>query len=122
MQASLAEAVGPPGQRRREERRMHVVLICNAGLSSGIMMVKMREVAEPGDTVEAYQQLTVDQKLREADVVLLSPGIRHALQSVRDQVAGLGIPVAVMDMRAYGTMDGAAVYRQARELYREAHE
>ena len=101
---------------------MHIVLVCNAGLSTGLMMVGMRAVAEPGDTVVAYQQVTVDEHLHDADVVLLSPGIRYALGSIREQVAARGVPVEVMDMRAYGAMDGATVYRQAQRLYAEAHE
>ena len=48
------------------------------------------------------------------DVMLLGPQVRF-LESKMKAIAG-GKPVAVIDMQAYGTMNGAKVLEQALKL------
>lgn len=50
----------------------------------------------------------------EADIVLLGPQVRYQKSQV-ESMAG-DVPVAVIDMRDYGTMNGEAVLEKALRL------
>jgi PTS system cellobiose-specific IIB component len=95
---------------------MKVLLVCSSGMSTSLLMNSMRKVAEPGDEVAAVAYSEMDDVADSYDVVLLGPQIRFRLREAEGKLAPKGKPVDVIDMRAYGTMDGAAVVGQARAL------
>ncbi len=98
---------------------MKIVVFCNAGMSSGLIVNKMKHAAGPDVEVVAYQSSKMDAELPSADVVLLSPALRFMLKKVEEKCAKLGIPCAVIDMKAYGFADGAAVYKQVQEMLKK---
>lgn len=98
---------------------MKIVVFCNAGMSSGLIVNKMKHAAEPGDEVVAYQSSKMDEQLPHADVVLLSPALRFLLKSTQEKCAKYGIPCDVIDMRAYGLADGEAAYRQVKAMLKK---
>lgn len=49
-----------------------------------------------------------------ADCILIGPQVRYELENVRKQCPNL--PVEVIDMVAYGRLDGAKVLAAARKL------
>lgn len=97
-----------------------IILLCNSGMSTSLMVQKMKDVAaaEGFDcTVAAYSTDKAAQVAADADCILLGPQIQFQADEVR--AACPGVPVAVIDMVAYGVMDGAAALKQAKSLMGE---
>ncbi len=94
---------------------MNIFLVCNAGMSTSILVAKMQEEAKAQNLdahIEAFSVEVLDQKVDEADVILLGPQIRHMLGDVEKAAAGK-CPVSVIDMRDYGLINGKAVLEKA---------
>lgn len=95
---------------------MKVLLICAAGMSTSLLTTAMKKNAEPGDVVDALPVSELERAVSDYDVILLGPQIRYKLPDVEKVTKPLGKPAGVIDMRAYGTMDGKAAMAQARKL------
>ncbi len=95
---------------------MKIVVFCNAGMSSGLIVNKMRKAADPGDEIQAYQSTKMSDYAGKADVVFLSPALRLQVDFCKKICDPLGIPCEFIDMRIYGMADGEALYRRAKEL------
>lgn len=98
---------------------MNIYLVCNAGMSTSIVVRKMQEAAEKQGLsdihVEAFSVEVLDQKADTAGVVLLGPQIRHMLNDVKKLVADR-CPVDVVDMRDYGTLRGDKILAKALKM------
>lgn len=98
---------------------MNIYLVCNAGMSTSILVQKMQEAAKKkglDDThIEAFSVEVLDEKADSADVVLLGPQIRHMLGDVQKIMDGK-CPVDVIDMRDYGMIRGDKVLDKALKL------
>jgi len=95
-----------------------ILLVCSAGMSTSLLVTKMQEVAkEQGVEAEiwAVGEAEASSNWEKADVLLLGPQVRFLEGKIKDMVGGK-IPVDVIDMRAYGTMDGKTVLKQALDL------
>ena len=102
-----------------------IMLCCAAGMSTSLLVTKMQEAAvAAGKDAEifAVSASEADHELdtKQIDVVLLGPQVRYMQNDFKKKLAGrkngVDIPMAVIDMRAYGMMDGAAVVKQAYDL------
>ncbi len=97
---------------------MNILLICTAGMSTS-MLVKKMEVAATARGIEANIWAVGDalasENVGKADVVLLGPQVRYLLQKTKDLVKNEK-PVACIDMRDYGAMNGDKVLTTAMEL------
>lgn len=96
---------------------INILLVCSAGMSTSLMVNKMKDAAAvKGVEAEiwAVADAEASSNITKADVMLLGPQVRF-LEKKMKAVAGEK-PVAVIDMRAYGTMNGAAVLEQALTL------
>ena len=98
----------------------HIFLICAAGLSTGMMVEKMKKAA--ADTAYECEIRAIGKNMAEsivskADCILLGPQIRFELNNIK-AIAG-EVPVDIIDMKDYGRMNGAAVLEQAKELIGE---
>ena len=98
---------------------MNIYLVCNAGMSTSILVRKMQEAAEKQNVsdveIEAFSVEILDERIDTADVVLLGPQIRHMLEEVEKIVAGR-CPVVVIDMKDYGTINGQKILEKALKL------
>lgn len=98
---------------------MNIYLVCNAGMSTSILVRKMQEVAEKqgltGLTIEAFSVEVLAEKVNSADVILIGPQIRHMINDVKKVVAN-HCPVAVIDMRDYGMLKGQKILDDALKL------
>lgn len=98
---------------------MNIYLVCNAGMSTSILVKKMQEAAAKQNLtdvhIEAFSVEVLDERVDTADVVLLGPQIRHMLGDVKKVVAGK-CPVDVIDMRDYGMIRGDKVLEKALKL------
>lgn len=97
----------------------NIYLVCNAGMSTSILVRKMQEVAKKKGLddihVEAFSVEILDERVDTADAVLLGPQIRHMLGDVKKIVNGK-CPVDVVDMRDYGMIRGDKVLDKALKM------
>ncbi len=94
-----------------------IVLLCAQGLSTGMLMNKMRDAASKMGyecTINAYSVSQAKNIADKADCILIGPQVRYELDSVKKQCPHL--PVEVIDMVAYGRLDGAKVLNSAKKL------
>ncbi|MDR2773013.1 MAG: PTS sugar transporter subunit IIB, partial [Elusimicrobiota bacterium] len=93
------------------------------GMSTSVLVQKMQKVAQEKQieaSVAAYSVEVLEELLsKEAvDCVLIGPQIRHMRPNVEKVVNGK-CPVALIDMRHYGTINGQAVLQQALDLVKK---
>ncbi len=98
---------------------MKILLACALGCTTGMMVEKMKAVADADDVIEAHSVNEMQKYYQDFDCVLLGPQVRLQVDSIRKLCDPVGIPVDFIDVRAYGRMDGAAVYDQAKRLVKE---
>lgn len=98
---------------------MRIMLACALGMSTSLVVTKMEEAAkEQGKDYKiwAVDQTEVEKQMGEFDVLLLGPQVRHLMRKIK-KIVGDDFPLEVIDSVAYGTCNGAAVIKQAEELY-----
>ena len=96
----------------------NILLVCNAGMSTSFLVNKMNEAAKGMGVEVNIKALPVAEcknVIDTVDIVLLGPQVRFQKPQVDALVKGR-VPVEVIDMRLYGTMNGAAVLDRALEL------
>lgn len=104
-----------------------IMLNCAAGMSTSMLVSKMQEAAKiknvdvdifavpAGDALNQLNSKTID-------CVLLGPQVRYMEDDFKNMLSGrknsLGddVPMAVIDMQAYGMMDGNKVLDQALKM------
>ncbi|ATH92253.1 PTS sugar transporter [Bacillus glycinifermentans] len=94
-----------------------ILLVCAAGMSTSLLVNRMKQHAEQLEEEIEITALPVAEAgtiAAEADIVLLGPQVRYQKSQV-ESMAG-DVPVAVIDMRDYGTMNGEAVLEKALQL------
>ena len=95
---------------------MKILLCCNAGMSSSILVKKIRDVAEKtGEDIEvsAVANASIKNEVGKWDVCLVGPQLIYAVDSIHQQ---LNIPVASIEPRVYAMADGAAAFELAKKL------
>lgn len=96
-----------------------IVLFCAGGVSTGVLVNKMKAAAEAENyacDITAYPVAEAGVRGKDADIVLLGPQIRFNVEKVKQQVS---CPVEAIDMRAYGMMDGKAVIKRVKEVLKD---
>lgn len=94
-------------------------LFCSAGMSTSLLVNKMKEEAKKAGKdydIEAYSTGDAPKEGPAADVILLGPQVRFALKKFQAMFPDK--PVEVIDMRAYGMMDGAAALALAEKHFK----
>lgn len=87
-----------------------IVLFCAAGMSTSLMVTKMKKAAEEEGfdcEINAYAVSKAATMGPGADFILLGPQVRFNLDDVKRKCPG--IHVELIDIKAYGKMDGKAV-------------
>lgn len=100
--------------------RLHVLLVCNLGYSTGIMVSKMREVAENSKAlaetdikIEAHPAGELREYIEDFDVILLGPQIKHQLEELSKLAQQYHKPIQVIDSKDYGRVDGGNILKAA---------
>jgi len=98
----------------------NILLVCAAGMSTSMLVKRMQEHADSNSVEVSINALAIAEakdkiKKNEADVVLLGPQVRFQKKEIEDITQGK-IPVAVIDMKHYGQMDGKSVLETALSL------
>lgn len=95
---------------------MKILVVCNAGMSSSILVKKIMEYAasiSEEAVVEAHSSASVTEQIGKWDVCLVAPQIMYAVEDIKGK---LNIPTAAVDMRTYAIADGKAAYEQAKSM------
>ena len=95
----------------------NILLVCAAGMSTSMLVKRMQEHAAASGIAVNINALAISEakEKNEVDVVLLGPQVRFQKSEI-EEVAHGKMPVAVIDMKYYGQMDGPAVLDSALTL------
>lgn len=99
----------------------NILLVCNAGMSTSMLVQKMQKAAKEEGLevgIEAKSVTDAAKEIDNVDVLLLGPQVGYQKAEMETLAAGR-IPVEVIDMRDYGTMNGKKVLAHALELIGE---
>ncbi len=98
---------------------MKILLVCSAGMSTSLLVTKMKKAAdEKGIDVEIFALSAGEGKkiLKDVDLVLLGPQVRF----MKNEFLKLAtVPVDVIDMLSYGRMEGDKVLNHALTLLQQ---
>ncbi|MBS7009445.1 PTS sugar transporter subunit IIB [Anaerostipes sp.] len=96
---------------------MNILLVCNAGMSTGIMRLKLEEEAKKRGVdakVNAIPMVELEDHKEGTDAILLGPQIRFALDDI--QKSAEGIPAMVIAPQDFGSMNAAKVFDEVLEM------
>lgn len=91
----------------------HIMLICNAGMSTGILAKKIEQESRNTLIVQAYSESEYKDYLEGKDLVLIGPQIRFLLPQIQ---AATDVPVQAISPMKYGMMDGKGVYEDIKKI------
>lgn len=92
-----------------------ILLVCNAGMSTSMLVQRMEKNAKDNNIdiiVEAVPLTKGEACAKEWDIVMLGPQVRHCLSQLEKKLEG-AVPVVVIDMKDYGLMNGENVVKTA---------
>lgn len=90
-----------------------VMLVCNAGMSTGIMAKKIVEASKGTMEVFACGEGEFENHLDGVDMILVGPQIRFLVPNIQQKVS---CPVQAIPPQYYGAMNGAAVYQEIQKV------
>ncbi|WP_263848893.1 PTS sugar transporter subunit IIB [Lacticaseibacillus thailandensis] len=95
--------------------KKNILLVCNAGMSTSLLVTKMQKAADKDDitvNIAATASPDLKNKLDEVkpDVMMLGPQVRYMEKKL---AAEYDFPVKVINMRDYGLMNGENVLKDA---------
>lgn len=98
-----------------------IMLVCAAGMSTSLMVQKMKKSAESKNIEADIFAVSADEadtylSDKKVDVLLLGPQVRFMKSQFEEKVAPLGIALDVIQMTDYGMMNGEKVLEQALKL------
>lgn len=88
-----------------------ILLVCAAGMSTSLLVNKMKSAAKEKGIeidIDALPVSECSSVIDTVDIVLLGPQVRFQKPQVDALVKGR-VPVEVIDMRLYGTMNGKVI-------------
>lgn len=100
-----------------------IMLNCMAGMSTSLLVTSMdKEAKSEGFQADIFACPTSDAlkhiKKEKIDCILLGPQVGYMRTDLEKQIKEIGkkIPLDVMDMQAYGTMNGKKILAQAKSM------
>ena len=94
-----------------------IVLFCAAGMSTSLLVNKMKAAAQELDfecEIDAYATGQEKEKGADADVILLAPQVRFHFKKVQELFPDK--PVGIIEMIDYGRVDGMKVLKTALDI------
>ena len=99
---------------------MRVLLICSAGMSTSLLVRRMKEDAK-SRKIEAFVWSCGSSEYRaeieKSDVILIGPQMRFLHTKIQEEAKPR--PVRVIDMMTYGRMDGSSAIEMAIQALKE---
>lgn len=94
----------------------NIMLICNAGMSTGMLAKKIEKESDRLVNVSAYGQAEYEDYLVGVDLILVSPQIRFMIPEIRTKV---NIPVEEIAPVKYGMMDAKGILKDINSILGE---
>ena len=94
-----------------------ILLVCNAGISTSILVSKMKKAAQAQGidvSIQVKSMTGVKDVIQDMDIVLLAPQIGYEQKKLQD-LAG-DMPVEKVDVRDFGILNGEGVLREAMKV------
>lgn len=98
---------------------LKIQLLCAAGVSTSLLMAKMKEQAAlNGEEVEiaACPVTEIENNIAGVDVALIAPQVAYLKAKSKKIADAHGVPIEVISMKDYGHCNGAAVLNLAHTL------
>lgn len=102
---------------------MKIMLCCAVGMSSSLLVRKMKKCAEEqgrDHKIWAVPNDIVFKDIHKADVLLLGPHMRYLLPDLQKLGQEKGVPVDIINPVHYGRFDGAEVLKAAEQLLNQS--
>lgn len=93
-----------------------IMLVCNAGMSTGMLAKRIEQASKYSMQVYAYGEAEYTDYVKGMDVILVGPQIRHLIPQIQELVQ---IPVRAIDPQHYGVLDGKGVFKDIQTILRE---
>lgn len=96
-----------------------IALFCAAGMSTSMLVSKMRKAAEAKGIqveIDAFPEAQMLKQLDGVNVALLGPQVAYTLPKAKKICDEKGVPVAVIPSVDYGMMNGEKVLAMALKL------
>ena len=97
----------------------YITLVCAAGMSTSMLVNKMKEAAAASGaevSITAMSHNVFASYKEPTDVLLLGPKVSYLFDKMKAEYEPKGMKVAVIDMMAYGMMNGKAVLETALKM------
>jgi len=94
----------------------NITLVCAAGMSTSLLVNKMKEAAKKLSYEAEIQAISKDklpEVIGQTDVLLLGPQIGYMEHEFKSKYADQNIPIFVINTVDYGMMNGEKVLQQA---------
>lgn len=96
---------------------VNVLLLCSQGMSTGMLCDRIAAAAKADGcelNIWAASEIKAREHVGKADLILLGPQVRYLKGRISEMAEGK--PVEVIDMMAYGMMDGKKVYSDIKKI------
>ena len=99
----------------------NVLMVCAAGMSSSLLVIKTRQAAEStGHTmticaISVAEIAIYDFATKPVDLVLIAPQVRYKKKSVSEMAGLYGIVVQDIEPTTFGMMDGEKLFEQIKQ-------
>ncbi len=100
---------------------MKILLTCCIGMSTSLLAETMRQSAieqDRDDTIDVLDIEKAEEVIDQYDVLLLAPQLKHMYKRLVEDY-GQTIPIAMIDNKSYGTLDGTKVLKDTIEMVNE---
>lgn len=90
-----------------------ILLVCNAGMSTSMLVLRMEKAAAAKGIEAKILALPITDaisQLADWDVIMLGPQVRHELKGLKSKT---DTPIEIIEMRDYGMMNGEKVLEAA---------
>lgn len=101
---------------------MKILLVCATGMSTTLLVGKMLKLIEEGDIVDAFQEDALSDVIDNYDCVLVGPQLRYKYKYMEVIAKEHQKPIALIDMKVYGAIDGKMALQQAKDLVKGGKE
>jgi cellobiose PTS system EIIB component len=107
------------------EKKIKVVLVCAAGMSSSLLEEKIRKAAEKAGrdmelkAVDSSRMGMWDFESDRMDMILVAPQVRYIKRNLAQRVEPFGVIVQDIDTIAYGMVDGEKIFEQVIEALKK---
>jgi len=95
---------------------LNIVLLCQFGASTGMLVDKIAEAAKNKDieaVVNAYPVAEIANLIDGADIVLLGPQVRFKLNTLIKEYGSKGVPIITIEPTDYGMLNGENILNAA---------